>query len=208
VKAYTVEEFLDWARERGLRPDSRYPGSTYPTFAPNPDLYRFWEFPRDAATRPRFLSRMLGLAGPWQSCFVRRLGGWPVPDATLGAGERVAHQILTSLGLPMGTEHIACFDVSEVDALLSLLLVSTIFGGSALDDLFLVLDPPRYLLKTEHHGVMQVCFRSRADLDDYVRAMETTRFPLPSSAPDEAFRPQSWIVKQANRQVTSESGAA
>ena len=46
------------------------------------------------------------------------------------------------------------------------------------------------------------------DLDDYVRAMQTTRFPLPSSAPDEAFSPQSWIVRQGTGRAAAEPGAA
>jgi hypothetical protein len=190
VRALSLSEFLAWAADHGLKPDPRFPGSTFPTFDPNPELYRFWEYPRDAASRPRFLSRMLQLAGPWHTCFVRRLGGWPALGEASGAGERVAHQIFVALGMPMGTNGIAAFDASERDALVSLLLVSTVFGWSAVDDLFLVPDPPRYLLKTEHHGLMQVCFRTRSDLDDYVRAMETARFALPSSAPEGGFGPQ------------------
>ncbi len=97
--------------------------------------------------------------------------------------EKVAHRVYAALGLPMGTSDLVEFDISEIDALLSLLLVSTVFGWSAVDDLFLVPGPPRCLLKTEHHGVMQVCFRSRDDLDEYVAAMERARFRLSFSAP-------------------------
>jgi hypothetical protein len=93
----------------------------------------------------------------------------------------------------MGTARIVRFDSSERDALLTLLFATTVFGWAVVYDLYVVPDNASCTLLTDHHDVVHVTCRAEEDIARWVAHMESRRFPLPTEAPDETFKPQAWL---------------
>jgi hypothetical protein len=199
MKLLAENEFLRWARERGLGLDARYPQMAALEFQPASDHERFWCIPDEPQRRPYFISSVLEFAGPWDSCFAwRHLGRWPSQD-DLDArriNDVVEFELLKSIGIPLGTAQIPEFQRDEVGRLVSLLFVTSIFGWSVGDDLYVVPDNARYILMMDHHGVIHVQFRNEGDINAWVSKMTERGFSLPDDLPDETFKRPSWMTSK------------
>src|SRR4029078_8117388 len=97
-------------------------------------------------------------------------------------------RILKGLDLPLGTADVVQFAREELDGLVTLMFITTIFGWSVGEDLYVVPNHARYLIQTDHHDVIHVSFRQPADLEHWVKVMETEGFPLPEDVPDATFK--------------------
>jgi hypothetical protein len=102
-------------------------------------------------------------------------------------------QILRGLQLPLGTADVVEIARGESATLVTLIFITTIFGWSVGEDLYVVPNHGRYLVQTDHHDVVHVSFRELEDLEHWVQVMETRGFPLPESVPDETFKQPSWM---------------
>jgi hypothetical protein len=193
MRTLTEQTFLGWAEDHGLGLDPQYPKSAVLTFASGSGDSRFWCIPPEPERRPYYLASLLDLLGDWQSCFAwRHLGYWPNSD-DMDAGERVEHQILRGLGLPLGTTEVIEFAPTDRDILLTLLFTTTVFGWSVGQDLYVVPDHTRYVLQTDHHDVVHVDFRDPSDIERWVTTMAGHGFPLPERLPDESFKQPPWM---------------
>jgi hypothetical protein len=196
MRALPEAEFLKWAGDHGLILDPRYPKLAELMFQAGASEARFWEVPAKPERRPYFLASLLHLLGDWKACFVwRHMGSWPVaanlhPERI---NDLVEHEILRGLGLPMGTASIVEFARSESSALVTLLFSTTIFGWSVGEDLYVIPDDTRYILKTDHHDAVHVEFRNSEDVQAWVAEMDKRGFPLPDELPDETFKPPTWM---------------
>ena len=194
MTTHTEAEFLAWAERAGLALDPRYPQSAVLRFRPDPDHSRFWEVPAEPERRPHFIASMLELMGDWQWCRVwRHLGSWPDQISPGRINDVVERCILGALGLPLGTAAVVEFTSAEFDKLLTLLFTTTIFGWSVGEDLYVVPDHGRHLLKTDHHDVIHVSFRSEDEVNRWVTEMNRRRFPLPDEVPDPTFKQPRWM---------------
>ena len=194
MKTHHEDEFLAWAERAGFRIDPRYPHSAVLTFHPDPDQDRFWEVPSEPETRPTFLATLLDCMGDWQACYVwRHLGRWPASVAPDRINDLVEHRILEGLGLALGTNAVVEFPRDERDRLVTLLFLTTIFGRTVGDDLYVVPDHGRHFLQTDHHGVVHCSFRTEESLNLCVAEMARRGFPLPDELPDETFKPPGWM---------------
>ena len=197
MRTHREEQFVEWAKNHGLALEPGYPQTATLTFDPDPGLSRFWPIPPDPFARSYFLSVMLDLMGRWHSCFAwRHMGSWPAAPETINPNEMVQHRMLSGLGLPMGTADIVQFERSEDDKLLSLLLVTTIFAWSTGQDLYVVPDHARYILKAYHHDVVYAHFRTKTDLNRFVKGMEKDGFCLPTDVPDGTFARPDWMKSE------------
>jgi len=194
MKTLREDEFLNWAEQAGFALDERYPHSAVLTFRPNPELNRFWEVPPEPECRPYFIASLLHLMGDWRSCYVwRHLGSWPDRADASRINDVVELRLLKGLALPLGTADVVEVARDELDTLITLILVTTIFGLSVGDDLYVVPNHGRYLLQTDHHGVVHAQFREPQDLEEWVQTMEAKGFPLPAEVPDDTFKQPPWI---------------
>jgi hypothetical protein len=194
MKTLRESDFLHWAQQAGLFVDERYPQSAVLSFRPNLELDRFWEVPPEPERRPYFVASLLDLMGDWRSCYVwRHLGSWPRAANQSRINDAVEFQILKGLGLPLGTADVVEFSKDEVERLVTLLFTTTIFGWSVGEDLYVIPNHGRYLLHTDHHGVVHVCFRASTDLEDFVKGMNTRGYSLPDAIPDSTFKKPSWM---------------
>jgi hypothetical protein len=99
------------------------------------------------------------------------MGSWPLHPEALRLNDRIKFQILKAIALPLGTPDVVEFDGGEIDALITLLFSTSIFGWSVNEDLYVVYVVPetgRYIAKTDHHGVIHVSFRSPAGMETFV----------------------------------------
>ena len=194
MKSLTENQFLKWAEQHGIGIDENYPNSAVLSFVPDPDLDRFWEVPEEPERRPYFIELMLKIIGNWQSCYVwRHLGNWPQEPNYQRPNDKVEYQILSGIGLPMGTADIVMFEIKDLDKLVTLIFSTTIFGWSVGEDLYIIPDNAQYMLKTDHHGVLHVSFRNHEDLDKSVKEMKEDGFPLPGEIPDPTFKRPEWM---------------
>lgn len=196
VKSLVEAEFLRWAEEHGLALDERYPQLAILQFHPHSDFKRFWCIPDRPERRPFFFASMLDLSGTWDSCFAwRHQGSWPNQEGLdpLRLNDNVEYHLLRGLGVPIGTADVLRFHRDELNQLVSLLLITSIFGWSVGEDLYVVPDNAQCLLKVSHHDVVHVEFRSEGDLNAGVSKMSENGFLLPDDLPDETFKRPSWM---------------
>src|SRR5712675_2044255 len=97
------QEFLAWARQRGLDFENTVAES------------RFWNVPEEPQRRPYFIKALLQLFGERESCLAwRQLGSWPASADAGRINDVVEWQILKGLGLPLGTNDVVQFSESEM----------------------------------------------------------------------------------------------
>lgn len=181
------DDFLKWAAQKGIRTDPRYPHSAELTFDGGSDS-RFWSVPPDPRQRPSFIAAMLELMGEWKTCYAwRHLGCWPEPDLRTRSNPNSSVELLISqkIGLPLGSREIVIFDRGEYDALLTHVFITTCFGWSVGEDLYIV---PTQILRTDHHDVIHADFRSDKDVESWVDGMSKRGFDLPNDVPDATFK--------------------
>jgi hypothetical protein len=194
MKQLAETEFLRWAELAGFRLDERYPQSAVLTLQPDPQLNRYWDVPHQPERRPYFIASILELMGDWRSCYVwRHLGSWPESVDASRINDVVEHRILKGLGLPLGTADVVEIAREESDTLVTLIFTTTIFGWSVGEDLYVVPSHGRYLVQTDHHDAIHVCFRAPEDLEHWVEVMDTRGFPLPDEVLDATFKQPSWM---------------
>jgi hypothetical protein len=194
METITEAEFLQWAGQKGMGLDEKYPHSAVLSYKPDMEQDRFWEVPFKPERRPYFILSMLSLLGNWESCYVwRHLGCWPQSAHPNRINDQVELHILKGLGLPLGTGDVVVFSRKEINQLITLIFSTTIFGWSVGEDIYIVPDDARHILQTDHHGVIHVSFRSTDDMSRFVVAMEESGFPLPEDIPDETFKRPKWM---------------
>jgi hypothetical protein len=195
MRSLPEEEFLRWAASKSLGLDPKYPHSAVLDFRGGSES-RFWGVPPEPERRPYLIASLLELMGDWQICYVwRHLGSWPDPSTvdSRRVNDVVECRILQGLGLPLGTADIVLFDPRDQPALIALLFSTTVFGWSVGEDLYVVPDTGRYIVKTDHHDVIHVSFHDAREIEQWVSEMARRGFDLPEDLPDSTFKRPSWI---------------
>jgi hypothetical protein len=196
MKTLTEEAFLKWAKSVGLGLDARYPRSAVLTFEQESER-RFWCVPPERERRPYFIERFFELMGDWQTCYIwRHCGSWPAPELVQqqgGINDAVELRILQGLSLPLGTAAVLEFQRAELDSMITLLFSTTVFAWSVGEDLYVVPDHARHIIKTDHHGVIHASFHDAADVRSWVSQMAEWDFELPSDPPDPTFKRPPWM---------------
>jgi hypothetical protein len=195
MRTITEQEFLRWAAGKNLGLDPQYPDSAVLDFRGTSES-RFWAVPPEPERRPYLIASLLELMGDWQTCYAwRHLGSWPDPSSVdVGrVNDVVESRILQGLGLPLGTADVVIFDRRDLPTLTTLLFSTTVFGWSVGEDLYVVPDHGRYVLETDHHGVIHVAFHDPREVGHWVSEMAQRGFDLPEDVPDSTFKRPSWM---------------
>lgn len=192
----TESDFLSWAETNGISHHPSYAKVAILSFAPGVEDSRIWEVPPHPERRPFFLASALTLMGDWKLCYVwRHSGSWPDPRHIdpRRVNDGVEYQILSGLGLPMGSADVVAFSSADIASLVTLLFSTTVFGWSVGEDLCIVPDNAKVIIQTDHHNVLRVKFRAPADVPRAVLHMADAGFPLPEDVPDEVLKPRAWL---------------
>ena len=195
MTAIPEDRFVATLAEKGLALDPKYPDARALHY-PNETHSRFWVTPTNARRRPYFLSTLLDLLGDWQTCSAwRPKGSWGDPrDVELERPDYVVEQcIFRGLGLVIGSSDVLAFDRSEINALITLLFDTSIFGWSIGEDTYVIPDHGRAFLKMSHHEVIHASVRGEAEIKLWVESMSKAGFDLPIDPPDGTFKRPTWM---------------
>ncbi len=194
MKMHREDQFLQWAKSKGMLLDPRYPEFAVLSFDPPADIHRFWVVPPQPEMRPYFIASLLDLAdGDSYFCW-RHLGSWPeAPDPWVPENVQLEYQILSGIGLAIGSADLVEFRRDEIHRLITLIFSTTIFGWSVEEDLFVVPNHARQIIQTDHHGVIHVSCRSGADMERFIAGMKDNGYDLPEEIPDATFKPPKWM---------------
>lgn len=194
MKTLKQKDFLAWADEREIKLDERYPDSAVLTFEPDLNQDRFWIIPAESEKRPYFIASILEELGEWKSCFVwRHMGSWNDIVDPSRVNDNIELEILKGLKIPLGTADILEFSKSEINALITLIFSTSIFGWSVNEDLYIISDNAKFIVQTDHHGVIHVSFKDAKDMKQFIKNMSENGFPLPNDVPDATFKYPDWM---------------
>jgi hypothetical protein len=107
--------------------------------------------------------------------------------------DQVRDNVLISAGVPLGIEGAVRFSDAETDKLVTAIFAQLVFGGSVVDDLFVVPDHGRQFLQTDHHDVVHVCFADQKRIKPFIAHMAREDYALPDELPDETFKKPDWM---------------
>lgn len=115
------------------------------------------------------------------------MGSWPETADPARINDVIELKILEGLKLPLGTANIVNFNKSEINALITLIFSTTIFGWSVGEDLYIVPEHAKNIVEVNHHGVIYVSFRTEDSMRAYIKGMKKHEFHLPKEVLDDIF---------------------
>lgn len=137
---------------------------------------------------------MLDAFGSWKSYWCwRHLGSWPSKPDIARINDCMEHALFQSIGIPAGTSDVLEFDSEEEIGLVTLLFITSVFGWSVGEDLFLVPDTGTGILQIDHHGVMHAIFKTEDKMQIFIEKMNEEEFHLPGHLPDATFKAPAWM---------------
>lgn len=187
--------FLQWAAERGISSDPRYPRFESLIFNDDPGDFRYWEYPQAASEAPHFINAMVKAMGVDQRYWLYPgRGCWSLGhDADSWPQSKIWKTLLQSIGVPDGFIGAVCVEPEERDVFFALLFLQVMLGPSVHIDMLVVPEAGDALLFFEHHKVVHMRFLNPARLRGVISAMEGAGYSLPLEPPDGTFKPIPWV---------------
>ena len=159
---------------------------------------RFWLWPSPPPDLLGLLSAMFRHVAPDTYCEAWRPGGiWHEDEPSFI--ESIREYLLGGLSIP--ADHCGALRFARVEfpALAALLIAFAMGGWCVDDDVCLVPDHARYLIRLSHHGVVHVECRDRALVGPLVAHMEAEGYSLPTEVPDATFKIPAWMARHQER---------
>lgn len=132
---------------------------------------------------PFFLSKILEALDPWQKCWVWKSNGdwgFHLTETSL-IHHRVWANILHKSGIPEGFKGAIAYNRDEFFDLLTVLYIQTAFGWCVANDLFIVPDQAKQIVKMDHHGFVHVTFINKSRSEKFVLQLSKDNIKLPSA---------------------------
>jgi hypothetical protein len=194
MEVLSNEDYLNWAASVGIGFDSRFPGAQVLGFHPARYFARFWTLPDDPGAWPHFASCLLRGLDEWGAVYLwPRSGQWPRTEKDSSRNERVRDVILRGAGIPTGLSGAIRFSRNEEDTILALIFASFAFGCYIGDDVYVIPEHGRQLLRTDHHGVVHARCLDEQRIEALVAHMAGAGYELPTELPDVTFKWPSWM---------------
>ena len=192
MKLLTEIELKDWLKSRQLSWDEKY---GYIDFVGSASDGRFWCLPAHGRRIVYFLAIILDSLDPWQYLILCKQGatGWYEVGESTGVIEDVHDQILVSTGVPRDFQGAIRFEPSEKPLILTLLFNQLLFGWCVWDDVYVIPDHARQIVKTSHHDVVHVDFNDPSRIAAFAKRMSEEKFELPQEVPDGTFKIPHWM---------------
>ncbi len=198
MQTLSPDDFLRWAKARGIGPHPRYPNSSYLVFTGVAEHGRYWEYPEVAGSVPHFLETLLSSLGDEQRFWLfPGRGYWSLGQAMESwSSTRAWRASIHALGLPRGFVGAVGIDPAEKDVLLAMLFLQVTLGPAIMVDTLVVPESGAAILFFEHHAVVHVTVREESALLKAVGLLEGEGYSLPTEPPDETFKPVSWMGRR------------
>ena len=154
---------------------------------------RFWVWPWPPPDLLGLLSAIFRHVAPDVYCEAWRPGGhWHEKEPAFI--DSIRAYLIGGLDIPADHRGALRFERGEFPALAALFIAFAMGGWCVDDDMCLVPDHGRYLVRLSHHAVVHVECRDPAHVAPLVQHMATEGYPLPTEVPDETFKIPSWMV--------------
>jgi hypothetical protein len=187
-------KFLEMIKQKGIIIDPKYLQTADLTFDDDSELSRFWEIPEEARRIPYFVDTLLTLLEPWESIYVwKHMGSWNVAVKGERLNDDVQAILYRGAGLTENNADILIFKNTELAELAVIIFNQLVFGWHVGDDIYIIPEHGRQMIKTDHHDAVHVSFRDFASMKKYVEAMADAGFALPDDLPDETFKKPDWM---------------
>jgi len=195
MKRLTEKKFLELLKTKGIVINADYPQSAVLDFANDPQINRFWCIPDEARRIPTFVATLLDLLDPWENVYVwKHSGSWSTNIKGERLNDDVQAIIYKGIGLPNNSAEIIVFDKTEFGELVALVFNQLVFGWHVGDDLYIVPDNGKQIMKTDHHDVVHVEFLDNDSMERFVKVMIEQEFELPEEVPDDTFKKPTWMA--------------
>lgn len=188
------KKFIELMKYKGIMVDSRYPDSAELCFENDSEISRFWVVPKEAKKILYFVSIILTAIDSWGSIFVwKHLGSWTLKIKGERLNDDIQALIYRGIGISDNNADILEFRNSELPELATLIFNQLAFGWHVGDDLYIIPDHGKQMIKTDHHDVVHVSFRDEPSMTKFVEKMNKNGFVLPDDVPDETFKRPEWM---------------
>ncbi len=191
-----IEEktFIEVVSQLGITVDSRYPETAGLNFAIDSKISRFWEIPEEARNIPYFVETILSALDAWESVYVwKQMGGWFTSIKGERLNDDVQAVIYQGIGITENNADILRFARNELTELVTLTFNQLVFGWHVGDDLYIIPDHGRQMIKTSHHDVVHVYVRDQSTMERFINTMAAKGFELPEDIPDGTFKRPDWM---------------
>ena len=194
MQLLSTDSFFDWAKQSGIVLDSRYSPPQCLVYESLSDNHRWWNTPTDPAELRAFIERFLDGMEFWISCYIWRRGGsWPPADPPRSRLDAIRKVLARGPDIPADYQGAVHFDADEREGLLGLAVPHVLSGWSVNDDLFIIPEHARYILQTDHHGVIHATCYDRAAMDRLIEHMDEGGYSLPTTTLDWTFKRPDWM---------------
>lgn len=194
MKRLDEKGFVELLSEKGIILNKDYPDSVVLSFIDKQELSRFWCIPNETRAIPFFISTILELLNPWQNVYVWKYdGSWSTQMTGRYLDDDIQALFYRGIGIPDDNADVLVFDKSQLTELVALCFNQLIFGWSVGDDLYIIPDNWRFIVKTSHHDVVYVEFPDGDSLSKFVAAMIEHDYALPDEVPDATFKKPTWM---------------
>jgi hypothetical protein len=193
MRTISKKGFLSFLDRRKIGFDVRNANSHSIGFIDKREHHRFWEFPFQTNDLSRFLFAIIDGISVWRNLYVwPKCGSWPKDNGKC-VDVCIRNTFYRQFGVKMGSEGALICSSGEKATIVSFLFIHVLFVSDLFDDLFLIPDNGRFILGTDHHGVITVRTFSGLDLDLLIKHMKSKGFELPNEVPDDTFRKPEWM---------------
>lgn len=194
MKRIEEKKFMKMIKQIGVTVDSRYPKSAELAFEEESGISRFRKIPEEPRRIPYFVDTILAALDPWESMYVwKHMGSWFRSIKGEKLNDDVQAVIYQGIGITENNADILKFTRNELAELVTLTFNQLVFGWHVGDDLYIIPDHGRQIIKTDHHDVVHVSFRGQSTMERFINAMAAKGFELPGDIPDGTFKRPDWM---------------
>jgi hypothetical protein len=183
------DAFLAAMQGAGIAPR---PASFALSFGRYEETDRFWVWPWPPQDVLGLVTAVLQHIAPVAYCDAWRPGGvWHEDDPSFI--DSVRNVMLRAFNIPATHRGALRFDRSESADVCALVSAFAVAGWNVNDDLCLVPDHARFIVRVSHHAVLHVESRDAELVEPLIAHMASKGWHLPTEVPDETFKIPSWM---------------
>ena len=185
-------EFLSWVAEAEIGVDPEY-AENWPrnlSFRTEDQESRYWLYPKTLRELEPFLGKVLEGVGGGELFLWAKCDGW---SDDLREESAVCAAALADIRAKVDSEDAVAFGPQDRAKLLLVLALAVSFGWSWPTDLYVLSEKRDVILMFDHHDCVWASFRGKEVCDTFVAHMREAGHDLPTSPPDETFKPADWM---------------
>ena len=172
MRLIPAQGFPNWAAERKIELDARYPKSGSFTYLSMPNTWWQLDMPAETMRLLALISDALDALGSWKECLVwHRKGVWPDYAGLEDPAAGLYSFLLAGAGIRLGFDGAIACDCSERKKLIAVAAAPILFGRTICEDVLLFPDHGKFFLECDHHQDMTVSVCQPALMESYEQYM-------------------------------------